>query len=90
MTNELPVTQNPMWGPNRLKLGVFGINGGAAFTNHPDRFVPTWDNNLRIAKMADRLGIEALVSASRWKAFAKDGHYSGDLQRRQSRHGHSR
>jgi FMNH2-dependent dimethyl sulfone monooxygenase len=64
---------------NRLKLGVFAINGGAAFTNHPDRFVPTWENNLRIAQQADRLGIEKLVSASRWKPFHKDGHYSGDL-----------
>ncbi|OFA03490.1 pyrimidine monooxygenase RutA [Duganella phyllosphaerae] len=68
-----------MRGSNRLKLGVFGVNGGAAFTNHPDRFQATWDNNARIAKMADRLGIEALVSASRWKAFSKDNHYSGDL-----------
>lgn len=64
---------------NRLKLGVFGLNGGAAFTNHPDRFAPTWENNVRIAQHADRIGIEKIVSASRWKPFARDGHYSGDL-----------
>jgi FMNH2-dependent dimethyl sulfone monooxygenase len=79
MSNDVLSNRNPMRGSNRLKLGVFGVNGGAAFTNHPDRFQATWDNNARIAKMADRLGIEALVSASRWKAFAKDNHYSGDL-----------
>lgn len=72
-------SRNPMRGPNKLKLGVFGINGGAAFTNHPDRYVATWESNVRVAKMADKLGIEGLVSASRWKPFAKDGHYSGDL-----------
>jgi dimethylsulfone monooxygenase len=79
MTNGVPSIPNPMQSSNRLKLGVFGINGGAAFTNHPDRFTANWGNNVRIAKMADRLGIEALVSASRWKPFCKDGHYSGDL-----------
>ena len=65
---------------NRLKLGVFGTNGaGAAFTFHPERFVPTWDANLRLAKKADALGLEAFVSAAHWKAFGGDGHYSGDI-----------
>jgi dimethylsulfone monooxygenase len=65
---------------NRLKLGVFGTNGpGAAFTFHPDRFEATWDANLRLAKKADALGLEAFVSAAHWKAFGGDGHYSGDL-----------
>lgn len=66
-------------GANKLKLAVFGFNGGAAFTNHPDRYVPTWDSNVRIAQMADQLGLEGAISASRWKAFGADGHYSGDL-----------
>ncbi|MDP9896860.1 alkanesulfonate monooxygenase SsuD/methylene tetrahydromethanopterin reductase-like flavin-dependent oxidoreductase (luciferase family) [Variovorax boronicumulans] len=64
---------------NKLKLAVFGFNGGAAFTNHPDRYRPTWESNVRIAQMADRMGMEGAISASRWKAFARDGHYSGDL-----------
>ncbi|MDP9932784.1 LLM class flavin-dependent oxidoreductase [Variovorax paradoxus] len=73
-------TNNPMLtSANKLKLAVFGFNGGAAFTNHPDRYVPTWESNVRIAQMADRLGIEGAISASRWKAFGRDGHYSGDL-----------
>jgi len=75
MTNS----PNPSTPGNRLKLGVFAINGGAAFTNHPDRFVPSWENNVRIAQYAEQLGIEKLVSASRWKPFGGDGHYSGDL-----------
>src|SRR5262249_54090935 len=66
---------------NRLKLGVFGTNGpGAAFTFHPDRFNPTWDSNLRLAQRADKLGLEAFVSAAHWKAFGGDGHYTGDMQ----------
>jgi dimethylsulfone monooxygenase len=66
-------------GRNKVKLGVFGVNGpGAAFTHHPDRFKSTWEAQASLAKTADALGIEGFVSASRWKAFGGDGHYSGD------------
>lgn len=69
---------NPLHNTNKLKLGIFSTNGsGAAFTNHPDRFTPTWDNNVRIAQLADRMGLEAFVPFARWKSFAGDGHYSG-------------
>jgi FMNH2-dependent dimethyl sulfone monooxygenase len=65
---------------NRIKLGVFGINGnGAAFTFHPDRYQFTWDSNVRLAQKAEELGFEAFVSAAHWKSFGGDGHYSGDL-----------
>ena len=65
---------------NRIKLGVFGINGnGAAFTFHPDRFKCTWDANVRLAQKAEKLGLEGFVSAAHWKSFGGDDHYSGDL-----------
>jgi len=65
---------------NRIKLGVFGINGnGAAFTFHPDRYQCTWPSNVRLAQTAEKLGFEAFVSAAHWKSFGGDGHYSGDL-----------
>jgi dimethylsulfone monooxygenase len=70
--------QNPLRNANKLKLGVFSFNGGGgAFTNHPDRFEPTWENNVQIAQLADRLGLEALVPYAKWKSFAGDNHYSG-------------
>jgi alkanesulfonate monooxygenase SsuD/methylene tetrahydromethanopterin reductase-like flavin-dependent oxidoreductase (luciferase family) len=65
---------------NKLKLSIFGVNGkGAAFTHHPDRFDGDWDAIARLAVKADRLGVEGFVSASRWRAFGGDGHYSGDF-----------
>ena len=65
---------------NRIKLGVFGINGnGAAFTLHPDRYQCTWDSNVRLAQKAEKLGFEGFVSAAHWKSFGGDDHYSGDL-----------
>jgi len=46
---------------NRIKLGVFGINGnGAAFTFHPDRFKCTWDANVRLAQKPKGLASRVL------------------------------
>lgn len=65
---------------NKVKLGVFGFNGaGAAFTFHSDRYDGDWQSQVRVAQKADRMGIEAVVSAAHWKSFGGDGHYSGDL-----------
>lgn len=85
MTTDMIDSKSPKSNPirdskNRIKLGVFGINGnGAALTFHPDRYQCTWDSNLRLAEMAEELGFEAFVSAAHWKSFGGDGHYSGDL-----------
>lgn len=72
------VSQNPLLNDNKLKLGLFSINGtGAAYTNHPDRFDPTWPNTKRLAQLADGLGLEVLLSFARWKPFGGDGNASG-------------
>jgi alkanesulfonate monooxygenase SsuD/methylene tetrahydromethanopterin reductase-like flavin-dependent oxidoreductase (luciferase family) len=69
---------NPLFNANRLKLGVFGINGpGTVMTNHPDRFLPTWDASLRVAETVDRAGLEAIVPYSRWKPFGPADHATG-------------
>ncbi|WP_266676589.1 LLM class flavin-dependent oxidoreductase [Streptomyces sp. NBC_00847] len=79
--NDNTVKSNPIRdSANKLKLSIFGVNGtGASFTHHPDRFSGDWDAIARLAKRADQLGIEGFVSASRWRAFGGDGHYSGDF-----------
>lgn len=81
MTDRRAPKSNPIRdSKNRVKLGVFGINGnGAAFTFHPDRYQCSWESNVRLAKMAENLGFEGFVSAAHWKSFGGDGHYSGDL-----------
>ncbi|WCP16283.1 FMNH(2)-dependent dimethylsulfone monooxygenase (plasmid) [Sphingobium sp. AntQ-1] len=69
---------NPLLNQNRLKLGLFSINGtGAAYTNHPDRFDPTWANTRALVQLADGLGLEVLLSFARWKPFGGDGNASG-------------
>jgi alkanesulfonate monooxygenase SsuD/methylene tetrahydromethanopterin reductase-like flavin-dependent oxidoreductase (luciferase family) len=66
---------NPLFNSNRLKLGVFGINGpGVAFTTVPELFNPTWENSLAVGRLADRVGIEAIVPYARWKALGHSDH----------------
>lgn len=60
---------NPVFGDNRLKLGVFGINWvGLAMTHVPGTLVPTWERSLEIGRMVDEAGLEAIVPVSRWKS----------------------
>lgn len=66
---------NPIFGRNKLKLGVFGVNGpGVAFTTVPELFKPTWANSDEVTRMADALGVEAVVPYARWKAFNRHDH----------------
>ena len=67
---------NPIFGPNKLKLGIFGINGkGTANTLVADFHRPTWSANLTAARLADEAGLEAIVPYARWK-----GHELGNLE----------
>jgi alkanesulfonate monooxygenase SsuD/methylene tetrahydromethanopterin reductase-like flavin-dependent oxidoreductase (luciferase family) len=63
---EIPI--NPIFGPNKMKLGIFGLNGkGTANTLVPEFHKPTWKANLAAARLADDAGFEAIVPYARWK-----------------------
>ena len=65
-------TTNPMLNsPNKLKLGLFGLNvsSGCSMTDRPDTLKVEWDESVRIAKHADRLGFEAVIPVARWKGM---------------------
>lgn len=73
-------SRNPLYNDNRLKLGIFGINGkGGAQTLVPEAYRPSWPAAVKVAQMADRAGFEAIVGYARWKAYmaAKPDHPSG-------------
>jgi FMNH2-dependent dimethyl sulfone monooxygenase len=61
----------PVFNENRLKLGIFGMNcsNGCTITHAETTFVPTYEHNVKIAKLADELGFEMLVPVGRWKHF---------------------
>lgn len=82
MTVNQLLTTNPIFGPNRLKLGIFGINGkGTANTTMPGFHRPTWSQNLAAARLADDAGLEAIVPYARWKGHevGKLDHPSGEV-----------
>ena len=66
-----PIAANPMYGPNRFKLGVFAANadGGLTLTRAPERWRARWPDIVRLAQMADRAGFEFFLPIARWKGF---------------------
>jgi alkanesulfonate monooxygenase SsuD/methylene tetrahydromethanopterin reductase-like flavin-dependent oxidoreductase (luciferase family) len=56
---------------NKLKLGLFGLNvsSGCSMTDRTDTIKVEWDESVRIAKTADRLGFEAVIPVARWKGM---------------------
>ncbi len=60
-----------IFGPNRFRLGLFGMNcsGGLTMTKAPERWDPSWKNNVAAARLADEAGIEFLLPIGRWHGY---------------------
>jgi dimethylsulfone monooxygenase len=70
MPGSNPPRTNPIFGPNRLKLGIFGTNSrGTALTLAPEAYNPTWEAVLGTSRLADAAGYEAIVAYARWKSY---------------------
>ncbi|MBF6569005.1 MAG: LLM class flavin-dependent oxidoreductase [Candidatus Binataceae bacterium] len=73
--------RNPsMFNRNRLKLGLFGPNcsSGEAATKVPERWVTSWENNIKLAQLADEVGIECMVPIGRWKGYGGETNFEGE------------
>jgi FMNH2-dependent dimethyl sulfone monooxygenase len=64
-------------GGHALKIGLFGANcsSGRAVTRVPERWSGTWEDNLRLVKMADDAGIDFMLPIGRWKGYGGDTGY---------------
>ncbi len=71
--------RHPLYGPNRLKLGVFAMNcrHGCAITTAPEFHSIEWKRNVAIARAADADGFELLVPIGRWRGFGGQTDYNG-------------
>ncbi|MEJ8571819.1 LLM class flavin-dependent oxidoreductase [Microbaculum marinum] len=58
-----------MTDPTTFKLGLFGYlhEGGNCFTTVPERWPADWASIERMARMADRGGLDFLIPIARWK-----------------------
>ena len=65
--HETPVMSDE----NALKLGIFGINmrGGVTLVEFDGMVEGTWEENVRLAQLADRVGIDAIVPVARWRGY---------------------
>ena len=56
---------------NKLSLGLFGTNcsGGLAVTTVPERWDASWENNQKLAVMADEAGIDFMLPLGRWQGY---------------------
>ncbi len=77
-----------MHNANKLKIGLFGANcsSGRAVTLVPERWSGSWPDNLKLAKMADDVGIDFLLPIGRWKGYGGDTDYQGATLEK-ARHG---
>jgi FMNH2-dependent dimethyl sulfone monooxygenase len=64
---------------NQLKLGLFSFNclGGCAITTAPDRWTPTWENNIEVACLAEEAGLEFLLPIGRWRGYGGASNFHG-------------
>jgi alkanesulfonate monooxygenase SsuD/methylene tetrahydromethanopterin reductase-like flavin-dependent oxidoreductase (luciferase family) len=68
-----------MYGNNKLQIGLFGPNcsSGRAVTMVPERWSGSWQDNLKLARMADDAGLDFLLPIARWKGYGGDTDYQG-------------
>ncbi|MEU6375418.1 LLM class flavin-dependent oxidoreductase [Streptomyces sp. NPDC046909] len=73
------IRENPLFNDQKFKLGVFSANcsGGLIMSDAPTGFRVTWDQQLEIARTADRLGLEAMVPVGRWIGFGGNTNFNG-------------
>ncbi|MSP05848.1 MAG: LLM class flavin-dependent oxidoreductase [Acetobacteraceae bacterium] len=62
---------NPMFGPNRFKLGVFSANcdGGLTMSLAPERWQARWDDIVAMCRLADDAGMEFILPVAKWRGY---------------------
>lgn len=62
---------NPLFNTNKMKLGVMAFNcsHGSTVTTVDHAWPMRWDENVKLAQMADAAGMEVLLPVGRWKGY---------------------
>ncbi len=66
-------------GDHKMIIGLFGANcsSGRAVTLVEERWSGSWRDNLRLARMADDIGLDFMLPIGRWKGYGGDTDYQG-------------
>src|SRR6266566_6719532 len=58
-----------------FQFGLFlaSTESGLAITTTPERWSATWENNRRLAQMADGAGVDFILPVARWTDWGLDG-----------------
>ena len=64
---------------HKLSLGLFGANcsGGLAVTTVPERWDASWENNRKLAVMAEEAGLDFMLPLGRWKGYGGETDHNG-------------
>lgn len=64
-------------GTERFQLGLFSANcsGGLAVTKIPERWSASWEDNLRLARIADEVGIDFVLPIARWIGYGGETNF---------------
>src|ERR1700712_4988271 len=62
---------NPLFGPNRFKLGIFSANcdGGLTMSLAPERWKADWDDIAAMTRIADDAGLEFILPVAKWRGY---------------------
>jgi FMNH2-dependent dimethyl sulfone monooxygenase len=66
--------------PGQFRLGLFATNcaGGLAITKAPERWVPSWENNVAAARLAEAVGLEFMLPIARWHGYGGEINSQGN------------
>jgi dimethylsulfone monooxygenase len=69
--------RNPLFNDRKLKLGSFGSNveGGCAVTSGEGILRGDWSSVIEVAKLADEMGLDAIVPLGRYRGFGGETDY---------------
>ena len=72
-------TSRVLSSPNRFKLAAFGFNsqGGSTITSAPGTADTDWPMQVRIAQLAERAGLEAIIPGARWRGYGGATNFQG-------------
>jgi alkanesulfonate monooxygenase SsuD/methylene tetrahydromethanopterin reductase-like flavin-dependent oxidoreductase (luciferase family) len=70
---------NPVYGPNKFKIGLFNINcnGGLTMSKAPERWPALWDEIVAVTKMADEAGMDFILPVAKWHGYAGESNNLG-------------